>query len=564
MRRFLSSALAVLSLLLASSAARAGYVISRFDTAGKLTGSVDANIIDGNYPRCLVFDGSGGYWVCSSARGHGSGAYPTDLVLHLDSTGKLLGSLKGGAADPGAFATAANGISFVEGFPDGGYLGEADLFRIDASGSKTLVTLSGSYMGARFPSILVSSAGRLYANTRNPGGIFEYDPTSGAVLRQVSFGSAMGASIAFDPTGAFIWSYSTPNGSGVPTLARYDLNLVVQATYNVSTVLPAGWYGGIAVLPDGRVAFFKGPQSDGASPPVIANAAIYLLKEAAGKLNLDQTLTLPKLGSGDLYKFAIDSAGNYYFVRDANCDGLCPSGTLAACQALVCDAPNATCTVGNQPDGKACDDSNACTKTDICHGGACVGSNPVVCVASDQCHAAGVCDTGSGVCSNPAKADGAICDDGNACTRTDTCKAGACAGANPVTCTASDQCHVAGTCSPVNGACSNPAAADGATCDDANACTSGDACKAGVCQGAATSCPAVDECHAGLCDPKTGCGSTPQPDGTVCSVGSCQAGSCVAPKKKSGCASGGDAPVAALLLALALGGFRKRRRAFAR
>src|SRR5207247_9484497 len=54
-----------------------------------------------------------------------------------------------------------------------------------------------------------------------------------------------------------------------------------------------------------------------------------------------------------------------------------------------------------QLDGTACNDGNACTQTDTCQAGACVGSNPVVCSASDQCHVAGTCDTATGVCSNP-------------------------------------------------------------------------------------------------------------------------------------------------------------------
>src|SRR5216684_665797 len=43
-----------------------------------------------------------------------------------------------------------------------------------------------------------------------------------------------------------------------------------------------------------------------------------------------------------------------------------------------------------------------------------------------------------------------------------------CAG---VTCTASDQCHVAGTCDPATGMCSNPPKANGTACNDGNACT---------------------------------------------------------------------------------------------
>src|SRR5206468_1614367 len=101
--------------------------------------------------------------------------------------------------------------------------------------------------------------------------------------------------------------------------------------------------------------------------------------------------------------------------------------------------------------GAPCDDGNACTRTDACQAGACVGGNPVVCTAADQCHIAGVCNAASGVCTNPAKLDGAPCDDGNACTRTDTCEAGACVGGNPVVCTAADQCHTAGACNPATG-----------------------------------------------------------------------------------------------------------------
>jgi hypothetical protein len=52
--------------------------------------------------------------------------------------------------------------------------------------------------------------------------------------------------------------------------------------------------------------------------------------------------------------------------------------------------------------------------------------------------------------------NGTACDDGNACTQTDTCQAGVCTGGNPVTCTALDQCHTAGTCNPTTGICSNP------------------------------------------------------------------------------------------------------------
>ena len=134
-----------------------------------------------------------------------------------------------------------------------------------------------------------------------------------------------------------------------------------------------------------------------------------------------------------------------------------------------------------------CNDGNACTQGDTCQSGTCQGA-PVTCTASDQCHLAGTCDPSTGQCSNPAAANGTACTDNNACTQGDTCQAGTCVGA-PVTCTASDQCHLAGTCDPSTGQCSNPAAANGTVCDDGNACTVGDVCNGGTCAGTGIAAP---------------------------------------------------------------------------
>lgn len=202
-----------------------------------------------------------------------------------------------------------------------------------------------------------------------------------------------------------------------------------------------------------------------------------------------------------------------------------PDGTLCgadnACSHDVCRA--GVC-VANVPTlkGTACNDANSCTQTDACDGaGACVGGDPVSCPAGDTCHGASVCDQASGQCGarpllsgscfiggvcysagsddptngcrvcDPsrsqtafsAKADGASCDDGNACTRTDTCQAGVCVGGNPVVCAAKDQCHTAGTCDPATGTCSNPDKPNGTSCDDGNATTCSDTCQSGVCRG---------------------------------------------------------------------------------
>ena len=85
--------------------------------------------------------------------------------------------------------------------------------------------------------------------------------------------------------------------------------------------------------------------------------------------------------------------------------------------------------------------------------------------------------------STPVKSDGSSCDDGNACTLTDVCVQGSCVGSGPVTCWAVDQCHDAGTCDPATGVCSDPARLDGSSRDDFDGCTHGDTCQAGACVG---------------------------------------------------------------------------------
>lgn len=195
----------------------------------------------------------------------------------------------------------------------------------------------------------------------------------------------------------------------------------------------------------------------------------------------------------------------------------------------------------NEANGTSCNDGNSCTPTDTCQAGKCVGSNPA--------------------------ADGASCNDGNACTQTDTCQAGTCTGSNPVVCTASDQCHVAGTCDPANGQCTNPVAPAGTSCNgtagqcqfqdicngsgacvdngfwyedepcnDGNACTQTDECRSGVCRGSnPVICTALDQCHeVGACDPANGtCANPAKASGTLCNDGNnctqndvCNGGSC--------------------------------------
>jgi hypothetical protein len=235
--------------------------------------------------------------------------------------------------------------------------------------------------------------------------------------------------------------------------------------------------------------------------------------------------------------------GNACTQTDTCVAGTCTGGNLVTCSAIdqchvagTCDTSTGICSNPAKADNTACNDGNACTQSDSCQAGVCTGANPVVCTASDQCHSAGTCDTTTGACSNPAKPNNTACNDGNACTQSDSCQAGVCTGANPVVCTASDQCHSAGTCDTTTGACSNPAKVDGTTCSDGNACTTIDTCVAGVCTGGVpVTCTALDQCHtAGVCNTVSGvCTNPAKSDGSGCNDGdacttvdACVAGVC--------------------------------------
>ncbi|MDC0741590.1 kelch repeat-containing protein [Polyangium mundeleinium] len=225
--------------------------------------------------------------------------------------------------------------------------------------------------------------------------------------------------------------------------------------------------------------------------------------------------------------------GNACTQTDVCQSGKCVGTNPVPCEPVdpchdvgTCDVDTGLCSNPNKPDGAACSDGNLCTQIDACQSGVCIGESPIVCKALDQCHDPGTCDPTSGICSTPNKLDGSSCNDQNACTQTDVCMAGTCSGTNPVVCTAIDSCHEVGKCDPVSGLCSDPTKPDGAPCVDANLCVTGDACKAGVCAPGATPvvCPAPDACHGpGACEPATGsCEGPPLPAGTKCAAPVCE------------------------------------------
>ena len=120
-------------------------------------------------------------------------------------------------------------------------------------------------------------------------------------------------------------------------------------------------------------------------------------------------------------------------------------------------------------------------------------------------------------CTNPPVSDDTPCDDGNPATIKDRCSAGLCIGLDlcaGVICATSDTCQEPGTCDPLTGGCNFSPRPDGSVCDDGNAATTEDACRAGICLGAlpcseatasctaclvVSDCPSGDTCVSGVC-----------------------------------------------------------------
>jgi hypothetical protein len=224
-----------------------------------------------------------------------------------------------------------------------------------------------------------------------------------------------------------------------------------------------------------------------------------------------------------------DGAGACMAGADAVAGATCTDGSDCTL-GDVCDG-DGTCAPGSAaPPGTPCDDGNPCTGIGFCDALAACNAAPLsfgaFCEDGDRCTTGDACD-GCGGCA--AGAEGAGCDDGNACTD-DLCdpaagcvnvpSGAACDDGNPCT---DDFCDPATGCGY---------APNAAFCDDGNACTTGDACDGGTCTGGLP--PACDDgnvCTDDACDPAAGCVNAPNAascdDGDACTTGdACGAGAC--------------------------------------
>ncbi|MCO4762545.1 MAG: hypothetical protein KC502_13625 [Myxococcales bacterium] len=159
-------------------------------------------------------------------------------------------------------------------------------------------------------------------------------------------------------------------------------------------------------------------------------------------------------------------------------DGLCVGGSPkkckdnVKCQAFSCDSDSGDCVAQLDPDGADCDDDQPCTTGDTCDKGQCQpGTNTCKCQSTADCQ-----------------------DDGNICNGLPYCDLGATVPVckiNPATvvmCADSgDPCQPK-QCVPKTGKCALVSAPDATPCDDGDACTANDTCKAGSCTGGLKVC----------------------------------------------------------------------------
>jgi hypothetical protein len=160
------------------------------------------------------------------------------------------------------------------------------------------------------------------------------------------------------------------------------------------------------------------------------------------------------------------------------CANVVCTATDACHEAGVCDPATGTCSNPVLPDGTACSDADACTQVDVCQAGTCVGASPVVC-ADVMCEGTQTCNPATGACEGELLPDGTACNDADACTQTDSCQTGNCVGANPVVC-GDVPCEGPQACNTATGICEGAVLPDGTSCQ-ADACTIAGTCSAGAC-----------------------------------------------------------------------------------
>jgi hypothetical protein len=186
--------------------------------------------------------------------------------------------------------------------------------------------------------------------------------------------------------------------------------------------------------------------------------------------------------------------------------------------------------------GTTCDDGNAMTFGDVCRaGGSCAGT-------LGQCNVDTDCPAPADPCAGPLacvthlcqagsspQGDESACNDGNASTLYDVCRSGACRG---FACGNDAQCSDGEACNGTERCMANACVAGAPmVCGDGDSCNGVETCWNSACvAGTPPACP-TDEgpCFASMCDPSVGCAVQVYPDGTACTSSiSGSAGTCSA------------------------------------
>ena len=196
-------------------------------------------------------------------------------------------------------------------------------------------------------------------------------------------------------------------------------------------------------------------------------------------------------------------------VPECTDDAACQAklGALGDCLEAYCDTD--VCRVHAVIDGTACEDGTACSEGDTCKAGKCEGSL-VKCDDGNPC-TKDSCDPATG-CSAPPD-DTALCTDKDPCTKNDACKAGACAGLK-VNCDDNNTC-TDDLCDVATGECAHTALSG--ACDDGDDCTKDDSCVAGVCEGD-PNCPCVVTSDCAKFDPGNPCKGSYVCNDTLCKL----------------------------------------------
>jgi len=145
-----------------------------------------------------------------------------------------------------------------------------------------------------------------------------------------------------------------------------------------------------------------------------------------------------------------------------------------------------------------CDDNNDCTTGDHCVQGVCKGTGTLTCDDDNPC-TKDICLPDGGCLHQSLDIP---CTDGDVCTLDDHCDAGVCVPGAALQCDDSNPC-TDDACAAGKGCTFSP---NNALCDDQNACTVSDSCVNGSCAGKiARDCHDGVTCTADSCDPDLGC-----------------------------------------------------------